>query len=271
MNKYNIAIIQSDISNSKKKNLENAERLIIKSKKDNTQIAVLPEMFICPYNTKKFPEYAESADGPTVSCLSEIAKKNEMYIVAGSIPELDNGKIYNTSFVFSPTGSIIAKHRKIHLFDISIAGGIKFKESDSISPGEKITLFETPWGKIGVAICFDIRFAELFRKMSLLGAKTVIVPAAFNMTTGPAHWEMTFRMRSVDNQVYMVGCAPARNPKLGYTSWAHSILTDPWGRVIKKLDTKEEIIIHEIDHDYVDSIRKQLPILSNYKTKGYIE
>ena len=114
-----------------------------------------------------------------------------------------------------------------------------------------------------------MRFAELFRSMAFEGAHTVIVPAAFNMTTGPAHWELTFRMRAVDNQLFMAGCAPARDKDAGYVSWANSILTDPWGRVLGSLGTEEDILIHEIDPDYAEDIRAQLPILSGVKKDGY--
>ena len=150
-------------------------------------------------------------------------------------------------------------------------GGIRFRESDALSPGEAPTIIDTPWGRIGVAICFDIRFAELFRYMAFKGVHTAVVPAAFNMTTGPAHWELTFRMRAVDNQLFMAGCAPARNPEAGYVSWANSILTDPWGRVVEKLDTDESIMIREIDPDYAEQIRAQLPILSGVKKEGYLK
>ena len=199
-----------------------------------------------------------------------LLKKHNVYFIAGTVPEIDSdGRIYNTSYSFSSRGELIGKHRKIHLFDIDVPGRITFKESEVLSPGNNVTILETPWGKIGVAICFDIRFAELFRFMALEGAHTVIVPAAFNMTTGPAHWELTFRMRAVDNQLFMAGCAPARNRDAGYISWANSIITDPWGRVLDRLETDEAILMHEIDSSYAEEIRSQLPILSGVKKDGY--
>lgn len=270
MKKFNIALIQSAVTGSKEKNLLNAEKLLVDAADAGADIAVLPEMFICPYDSKRFPEFAEPADGPSVERLSRAAEKNGLYFIAGTIPEIDKkGNIYNTSFSFSSDGSLIGRHRKIHIFDINIEGGISFKESESLSPGETATILDTPWGKIGVAICFDIRFAELFRFMAFEGAHTVIVPGAFNMTTGPAHWELTFRMRAVDNQIFMAGCAPARDSGAGYISWANSLLTDPWGRVIDSLGTEESILIHEIDPSYAMDIRAQLPILSGYKADGY--
>ena len=268
--KYNIALLQSEVTDSKEKNLQNAEKLLNDAADMGADLAVLPEMFICPYDNSRFAEFAEPADGPAVERLSDIASKTGLYLVAGTIPEQgESGEIYNTSFCFAPDGNLIGRHRKIHLFDIDIEDGISFRESDALSPGETATVIETPWGKIGVAICFDIRFAELFRLMADEGAHTVVVPAAFNMTTGPAHWELTFRMRAVDNQVFMAGCAPARDKGAGYVSWAHSLITDPWGRVLGSLGTSEEILLHEIDTEYADNIRKQLPILSGVKKDGY--
>ena len=268
--KYNIALMQSAVTDSKKKNLRNAELLVKTAADMDADIAVLPEMFICPYDNSRFPEFAEPSDGPSVEYLSRLAAESGLYLVAGTVPELgESGEIYNTAYCFDSYGKLIGKHRKIHLFDIDIEGGISFHESDALAPGETATILDTPWGKIGVAICFDIRFAELFRYMALEGAHAVIVPAAFNMTTGPAHWELTFRMRAVDNQLYMAGCSAARDKSAGYISWAHSILTDPWGRVLGTLGTEEEILLHEIDSDYAEDIRRQLPILSGVKKDGY--
>ena len=270
MKKFNMALIQSAVAGSKEKNLLNAERLLADAAEAGADIAALPEMFICPYDTARFHKYAEPADGPSVERLSRAAEKNGLYLIAGTVPEIDsNGRIYNTSFIFSSDGSRIGRHRKIHLFDVNIENGISFRESDVLTPGETATVIDTPWGKIGVAVCFDIRFAELFRFMALEGAHTAVVPGAFNMTTGPAHWELTFRMRAVDNQMFMAGCAPARDSGAGYVSWANSLLSDPWGRVVDRLDTEESILIHEIDPAYAFNIRSQLPILSGYKAGGY--
>ncbi|MDC7227955.1 MAG: carbon-nitrogen hydrolase family protein [Spirochaetales bacterium] len=270
MNKFNIALIQTEVTESKEQNLNNAEKLIRDAADLGADLAVLPEMFICPYDNKRFPEFAEFENGASEERLSRLAGETGLCLIAGTIPEKDeSGRIYNTSYSFASDGKKIGKHRKIHLFDIDIEGGISFKESDALSPGDKATVIETPWGKVGVAICFDIRFAELFRTMAFEGAHTIVVPAAFNMTTGPAHWELSFRMRAVDNQLYMAGCAPARDKRAGYISYANSILTDPWGRILDRLGTEQSILIHEIDPQYAADIRQQLPILSGVKKDGY--
>lgn len=150
------------------------------------------------------------------------------------MPEEDGEKIYNTSFVFDRSGNQIVRHRKMHLFDIRVDGGQSFCESDTFSAGEDITVFDTEFGKMGLIICFDIRFPELTRLEAFKGAQAVFVPAAFNMTTGPAHWELSFRARALDNQVFMVGCAPARDENAFYVSYANSIVTGPWGDVLAR-------------------------------------
>ena len=152
--------------------------------------------------------------------MSDYARKYHIYLIAGSMPEADDvGKVYNTSYIFDRDGKQIGKHRKAHLFDINVKNGQHFKESDTLTSGDHATVFDTEFGKMGVMICYDIRFPEFARTMALDGARMIFVPAAFNMTTGPAHWELTFRARALDNQIYMLGCAPARDIQAGYISW----------------------------------------------------
>ena len=142
-------------------------------------------------------------------------------------------------------------------------------ESDTFTPGESLTVFDTPWGKVGVAICFDIRFAEWFRMMALEGAKLVLVPGAFNMTTGPAHWELSLRMRAVDNQCFTAGCAPARDETASYISYGNSLVSDPWGNVLGRLDAAEGLLLCDLDLGYADAIRTQIPILSGRRQDLY--
>lgn len=221
---------------------------------------VLPEIFTCPYDNKCFYEFAESDGGIAYRFLSELARDRRMYVVGGSVPELDDGKLYNTSYVFDRSGALIGKHRKVHLFDIDIEGGQYYKESDVLSPGEKMTVFDTEYGKMGVCICFDIRFPDLFIKMRDAGVKMVFIPADFNMTTGPAHWEILFRSRALDQQIFMLGCAAARDESASYVAYGHSILTDPWGRIVKELGAEEGILAAQINLDTVESVRQQIPL-----------
>jgi predicted amidohydrolase len=178
-------------------------------------------------------------------------------------------KIFNTCYVYGRQGQFLAKHRKMHLFDINVEGGQRFMESDTLSPGNSITTFETEFGTMGLCICFDLRFEELARCMCLRGAKAIFVPAAFNMTTGPAHWELLFRQRAVDNQCFTVGVSPARDETAGYVAYGNSIAAEPWGSVLCRAGAQEETLITDLNLSHLEAIRRQLPILSARRTDLY--
>lgn len=271
MNKIKIGLCQMKVQENKELNIEKAEDMINKAVNMGAQVVMLPEMFNCPYDNRYFPLYAEKAtESITCKRISRLAKKKSVYIIAGSIPEKDDeNNIYNTSFVFDREGDCIGKHRKIHLFDIDVKDGIRFMESEVLSPGKDITVFDTEFGKMGVAICYDIRFPELIRLMSMEGVNIVFIPAAFNMITGPAHWEHLFRVRALDNQIFMVGTAPAQNKESNYKSYGHSLIVDPWGSVIKQLDYSEDVIVQEIDLDMIHKIREELPLLKHMRKDIY--
>lgn len=270
MEKIKIAAIQMSTVADKMENVRTVKAYLEKIKDENPDFVILPEMFCCPYQTENFPIYAEKEGGPVWQQLSGYAKQYGIYLIGGSMPEKDaEGNVYNTSYIFDREGKQIGKHRKVHLFDIDIKGGQTFKESDTLTAGDSDTVFDTEFGKIGVMLCFDIRFPELSRMMVNDGAKVIFVPAAFNMTTGPAHWKLSFRTRALDNQIYMVGCAPARDVSAGYISWGHSIVTDPWGRVIDMLDEKKGILLAELDMDYEEQVREELPLLKSRRKDMY--
>lgn len=273
MNTLNIKALQIKGHTSKEENLKSVrnalDEALSQNKTEKLDLVVLPEMFICPYKTDIFPKYAEVQGAFIWSELSSIADEYDIYLVAGSVPELLDDKIYNTSYVFDRSGSQIAKHQKMHLFDIDIEGGQRFKESDTLSAGSDITVFDTEFGKIGLCICYDIRFPELSRLMVDEGAKMIIIPAAFNMTTGPEHWEILFRTRAVDNQVYMLGVAPARDISSDYVSYANSIIVSPFGKVIERLDDREAILDVTIDLDDIYKVREGLPLLKHRRKDIY--
>ena len=269
MNNLKIGLIQMKVHNDKKENLLRAANLIKKISSEKPDIVILPEMFSCPYITSNFPIYAEEEGDYSYNFLSNIAKENNIYLVAGSIPEIDNNKIYNTSYVFNRYGEKIGKHRKVHLFDIDIKGKQTFKESDTLNAGDEVTVFDTEFGKIGLCICYDFRFPELTRLMVNKGAKAIIVPASFNMTTGPAHWHVMFRSRAIDNQVYTIGCSPARDYNSSYISYGHSLIVSPFGEILYELDDKEDTMTYTIDLDYVDKVREQLPLLYHRRNDLY--
>ena len=269
MSKIKVGLIQMKVKDKKDDNLHKAAKLIDKIGKEDVDMVVLPEMFSCPYNTKNFPIYAEEEGYYSYKFLSEVSKRNNIYLIAGSIPEKEDNNIYNTSYVFNRQGEKIAKHRKIHLFDIDIKNKQRFRESDTLSAGDKVTVFDSEFGKIGLCICYDFRFPELARLMVDKGAKAIIVPASFNMTTGPAHWDIMFRSRAIDNQVYTIGCSPARDYDYSYISYGHSLIVSPYGDILCELDEKENFITYDIDLDYVDEIREQLPLLKHRRSDLY--
>ena len=239
------------------------------AKARGADVAVLPEMFCCPYDTACFQAYGEPEGGMAQQAISLAARELGLYVVAGSVPELEDGRIYNTAFVYDRTGRQIARHRKAHLFDIDVEGGQRFRESDVLSPGNEITTFETEFGAMGLCICFDLRFEELARCMALRGAQVLFGPAAFNMTTGPAHWELLFRQRAVDNQCYLVGVSPARNQGGPYVAYGNSLAVDPWGTVLCRAGAGPEVLYADLDLAQIASVRRQLPILSARRTDLY--
>jgi predicted amidohydrolase len=263
------ALIQMTVGADKEANLEKAGRFVRRAGENGARIVVLPEMFCCPYDNECFPRYAEPRGGRIYTAMAEAARSAGVTLVAGSFPERDGEKLYNTSFVLGPEGRELARHRKAHLFDIDVEGGQHFHESAVFTPGDRVTVFPAEGHTFGLAICFDIRFAELFRCMSLAGAEAVFVPAAFNMTTGPLHWELSFRMRAVDNQLFMLGCAPARDVTASYVSYANSLICSPWGTVLARAGTEETILYGEIDPEENRRVRAQLPILSARRPELY--
>lgn len=270
MTKIKLALCQINVVDNKEENLKAASLMILESVKNNADFIVLPEMFNCPYANDKFIEYGEEEnDSQTLNNISSLANENNVYILAGSIPEKENGKLYNTSYLFDRTGEIIAKHRKMHLFDIDVKDKITFKESDVLTAGDEFTIAKTEFGKIGIGICYDVRFPELARLMVENGALILFYPGAFNMTTGPAHWELLFRSRALDNQAYCVGVAPALNEDASYHSFGHSIITSPWGEVLAQAGEKEELILFEIDLNEIKKIREELPLLKNKREDLY--
>ncbi|KAK0178066.1 hypothetical protein PV328_002047 [Microctonus aethiopoides] len=265
-----LALVQLAVNSEKSVNIQRAISFIEDAKKQQADIAILPECFNSPYGTQYFHQYAESIpSGETSLAISKAASDHDIYIIAGTIPEKDDDKLYNTCTVWDNQGRLIAKHRKMHLFDINIEGKIKFFESETLSPGNSLTMFDVKGCKIGIGICYDIRFEEMARLYRNKGCKMLVYPAAFNMTTGPLHWELLQRARANDNQCYVVTVSPARNLKSGYVAWGHSQLTDPWGKVIKDLDINENMIVSDIDLSIVDEVRTQIPIFNQRRTDIY--
>jgi omega-amidase len=267
--KFKLAIIQIRTETDKAKTMDKAEHMIAEAALNGAQVIVLPEMWNCPYSKKYFHTFADNEKGESVEAMARWASENGIILVGGSVPEKCGDRLYNTCYVFDESGNQIARHRKIHLFDVDIKGGVRFKESNSFAPGEDITVFDTRYGKMGVEICFDIRFPELSRAMAKRGAEIILCPAQFNMTTGPRHWELSVRARAMDNEVFFVGASAARYEGFDYECWGHSTVADPFGMVMATCDEKEQILYCDINLNEVDSVRQQLPTFLHLREDVY--
>lgn len=261
-------------------NLTHARSKVLEAAQAGARLIVLPECFNSPYGTQYFPKYAETLhpspptkeQSPSFHALSAIAAEAKAYLVGGSIPELEPStkKFYNTSLVFSPSGALIGTHRKVHLFDIDIPGKIQFKESEVLSPGNQLTVIDLPeYGKIGLAICYDIRFPEAAMIAARKGAFLLLYPGAFNTTTGPLHWSLLGRARAVDNQSYVALCSPARDLEATYQAYGHSLIADPSANILTEAEEKETIVYADLENDTIVNTRKGIPVYTQRRFDLY--
>ncbi|KAJ2799399.1 Omega-amidase nit3 [Coemansia guatemalensis] len=266
MSKPKLALVQLAVGAKKAVNLANARSKVLEASKAGANMVVLPECFNSPYGTQYFAQYAEEVDSKrpseSLKALSAMAQESKVYLVGGSIPELepDTGNLFNTCTVWGPDGLLLAKHRKVHLFDIDFPGKIVFKESEVLKPGNALTEFATPWGKFGLGICYDMRFPEMAMVAARRGCVGMIYPGAFNTTTGPLHWELLLRARAMDNQIFTAACSPARDLNATYQAWGHSTIVDPYARVLATTNEAENIVYSDLDMDLVDEVRRSVPI-----------
>ncbi len=267
--KFKLAAVQIRTETDVEQTLRKAEEMVAEAARSGAKLVVLPEMWNCPYSKKYFHAVADNDNGRSRDAMSRWAGDNGIILVGGSVPEKCGDKLYNTCYVFDESGRQIARHRKIHLFDVDIKGGVRFKESNNFASGEDITVFDTSLGRMGVEICFDIRFPELCRAMAKRGAEIILCPAQFNMTTGPRHWELSVRARAMDNELFFVGASAARYEGFDYECWGHSTVADPFGMVLASCDEKEQILYCDIDLNEVDSVREQLPTFLHLREDVY--
>jgi len=265
--------------------LENVRAAFAQAVERGAELVVMGEMMSCPYATKCFREYGErlpasgppsEADAPTAKLLSHLAAAHKVWVVGGSIPELDGERIYNTCLVLGPDGAIVARHRKVHLFDIDVAAtegrpAMKFKESDVLSPGDSATLVDLPWCRMGLGICYDVRFPEYALALRHRGAKLLVFPGAFNMTTGPAHWSVLARGRACDAQCYVAMVSPARSTSAGdYQAWGHSMVVNPWAEILVEAEHEPGVWVAEVDPSQADRIREQVPTSYQKRADLYV-
>jgi len=268
------------VSTDSELNRQRATTLVAEAASNGAQVIALPECWNCPYSNGAFPKYAEtcpevprahdddagtrSADavGESSLLLAALAKRHGVYLIGGSVPErATDSRIYNTCLMYGPDGVLLAKHRKMHLFDIDVPGKMTFRESDTLSAGNQITAVQTKYGKFGIGICYDLRFPEYAQLLAIdYGCEFLCYPGAFNTTTGPAHWELLLRGRAVDNQLYVAAVSPARDPDSSYQAWGHSTVVDPWGVVVSTTEHEEAIVYADVDLKRVHEVRQQIPV-----------
>ncbi|KAJ4458849.1 nitrilase [Paratrimastix pyriformis] len=270
-----VALLQLPITNDKAQNLATAEAAIREAVTTGggADLVILPECFNCPYGASYFGPYAEPIPGgPTTARLSALARELAIpVLVGGSIPErTPEGRLHNTALVFDRTGALVATHRKAHLFDVDVPGGIRFVESETLSPGDQVTTFPTPWGTAGLGICYDVRFPHLASIMvERDGARLLIYPAAFNTTTGPLHWELLLRSRAVDFGCWVMACSPSRVPGATYQAFGHSMIVSPWGTVVATCEAGPSLVRATIDMAQVHQARQAIPVLSQRRWDLY--
>ncbi|KAG9392432.1 Carbon-nitrogen hydrolase [Carpediemonas membranifera] len=258
------ALIQNNITASKAENLSHVKDMISDAVRQGARFVVLPECFQQEYAVKKFADNAEELSKPGMSPTFDMlqASSKGITLVGGSFIERGpDSQLFNTSCTFED-GQLLGVHRKVHLFDVDIPGGIRFKESSVLAPGKEATVVnsELLGMKIGVGVCFDVRFANYAEHLRSSGAKALVYPGAFNLTTGPAHWTLLARARALDNQAYTMLCSPARSPTAAYQAYGHTIAVDPYGVVIGELDDKEGVLMFDMDPAYVDKVRAMIPL-----------
>ncbi len=289
-----IGICQTEILNSVEENLERAALAVAEAADRGADIVVLPEMFVCDFVPEMMRESSEMPGGFIETSLSKMAAENHIWLVGGSYPMIGTlpacdqkqqkadalacepggqsvevftcdekeNVLYNTCPVFDPEGKLSGRYMKRHLFDVDVPGTVKSCESVVFEPGKEMLIVDMGFVKFGIALCFDIRFPELFKEMAQSGAEIVIVPAAFSAGTGPEHWQILNRARALDSQTFVIGVGVAASEeKRPFNAYGHSCAADPWGRVIAEAGAASEILVFEIDTDRVQDVRRSLPVI----------
>jgi len=252
-------------------NLATAERLIDEAAQLGAQMVGLPEMFNMLGEDDDTVRGAEPLPGPTSKLLAAKARQHGIYLHGGSIPITvpESNRIANSTLVFDPEGQMIARYDKIHLFDIHIDGQKSYKESAKVQAGEEMVTVETAHGNVGLTICYDIRFPELYRALTLNGAQVVFHPAAFTLYTGKDHWETLIRARAIENQVYMVSPAQIGTHGNGKQCYGSTMIVDPWGTVVARAPERACVIYADIDYGIQATIRQELPSLKHRRPDIY--
>lgn len=260
-----IAALQMNSGAEKAQNIATATRLIRKAVSSGAEFIGLPENFAWLGPEAERLHNAEPIDGPTLGHFAALAKELQITLLAGSVLETGapNDRLFNTSVLFGPDGARLGVYRKMHLFDVEVGDGQTYRESAACAPGTEVVVAESPVGKVGLSVCYDLRFPELYRAQSAAGAVLLTVPAAFTLMTGKDHWEVLLRARAIENLAYVI--APAqqgRHPKDRLT-WGHAMVVDPWGLVIARASEGEGVALGEMSLELLERVRRSLPALQH--------
>jgi deaminated glutathione amidase len=269
---YLAAAVQMQSGEDKSTNLATALRLVEQAAAGGAQLVALPEMFNCLGRYEVVAAEAEILPGPTSDAMADLAARLHVTLLAGSIAERDSAApgaaIYNTSLLFDPDGRLLARYRKVHRFDVDLPGKVVVRESRWFAAGRDVAPVTTALGTLGVAICYDLRFPELFRRLSSAAVQVMIVPSAFTLHTGRDHWEVLLRARAIENQAYVIAPNQCGRHSPQLTSYGHSAIVDPWGRLLACApESGEAIVSSVIDLEQLTAIRKQLPALAHRRDR----
>lgn len=261
------AAIQLNAGSDKKRNIENAARLIQKAALRGAKLIALPEVFNWRGSSKHIHHHCEPIPGPTSFRMSELAAALDIFLLCGSIIETNPEGVrpFNTSIMLNTRGKMIACYRKLHLFNIHGPGTTTIDESRMYSAGNEVVTARIPFSKVGFTTCYDLRFPELYRRLADNGARIIFVPSSFTYETGKAHWEILLRARAIENQVYIIAPNQYGKDPLGNRQYGHSMIIDPWGTVIARCSNEETIIYGELDNNYLNKIRTKLPSLNHIR------
>lgn len=262
-----VALLQTDSGPDVEKNLNDAAELTAQAAAAGAQLVCLPEC--CDYIGPGTNLPAYDLSGPTAQRLASLAKKHGLWLLAGSICEAHKGKPYNTSLLFNPQGTLKAAYRKLHLYDVDLSDGTSVRESDRRSAGKERVCASTPWGGLGMTVCYDLRFSELWLALARDGARLITVPANFTTHTGSAHWEVLVRARALDTGCFVL--APGQTgTKPAFKAWGHSMIADPWGRVVAQVQTDEpQVLLADLDLSLIEAARTQLPLTRHRRPECY--
>jgi predicted amidohydrolase len=263
-----VAAVQLACGPDRDANLSSASRLIDEAAKAGAALVVLPELFASLGSGRSMRAGAEPADGPTIEWARGLARRHAIWLAAGSFVERDGDRLFNTAPLLAPSGEVVAMYRKVHLFDVAVDGA-GTHESDVFAAGDDVVVATTEACTLGLSTCYDLRFPELFRILALRGATVISMPSAFTAATGPAHWEVLTRARAIENQVFVVAPDQCGSSPDGIARHGHSLVVDPWGRVLAEAGDGEEVLVVDLDLDELARVRRVIPSLANRRPSAY--